>query len=969
MSSGRKSIILSLPLLALTLAGCSAVQTAAISAGNSTAAGAPLAAAPDIAVADTGWGFPVYDIPVDDTIRFGILDNGMKFAILKNQTPAQTASVRMGFDVGWIDERDSELGLAHFIEHMAFNGTTNVPEGEMIKILEREGLAFGADTNASTNFEETQYKLDLPRADPALLGTALMLMRETASEIVFDPAAIDRERGVLQSETRTRNTFQIRQYRDYFNFVSPDTAFAKRFRAPGTSESVTSSNAETLRGLYERYYRPDNATLVVVGDFDADLVEQAIRERFADWERPSAPIQNVDKGAIAMDRPAAARIFVDPDVNYGVTIDRFAPYKKERATVSDSREALKVALGGAILDRRFARIVNAPDAPILGAGAGVTDYFDVADQASVRVIAKEGEWESALGVAEQEVRRALQFGFTDAEVTEQLANFALSFRSGAEQAGTRRNAALAEAILATAADESVIITPQTRLEVFEQIKPDLTAESVSAAFAAAFAGSQPLIHVTSKEPITGGPDTILAAYSASQNTVVEPLAASAGKPFAYTEFGTPGTAASDTMIDDLEIRTIRFANNVMLNLKKTDFEQGKVRFHVGIGSGVLALPPREGLALFMNSMYAAAGLGEHSFDELQQTLAGRDVSYGLGTADDHFHIGGTTTMADLPLQMQVSAAYLTDPGYRKEAQSRWAALVPPFTAQLDSSPQSVAQRDVAKILTNGDPRFGIPAQATLETITLGDLRDALAPVLANAPIEISVVGDIDEAAVIAAVAQTFGALPERKTEKADFEAARQVRFAQDTAPVTLYHAGEPDQGLISVYWPTDDDDDAVQDAELSMLAEVVNLKLLEVIREELGASYTPQAASSMSSVYRDYGTFQASVVVAPEQRDEVFAAIDEIAASLRDTAIDPDLLERARKPVMEGLALRKRENGYWIGVAENAQSMPERLDRVRDADARVAAITPARLQAAARRYLTKNRQLRIAIVHESLMGE
>ena len=308
MSTKRKSVILSMPLLALSsalaLAATTALTPAPVAAQDASVAAANT---DETAVGTTAWGIPIYDIPADESIRYGILDNGLKFAILNNQTPEQTASVRMGFDVGWIDEFDNELGLAHFIEHMAFNGTTNVPEGEMIKILEREGLAFGADTNASTSFEETQYKLDLPRADPGLLDTALMLMRETASEILFDPEAVDRERGVLQSETRTRNNFQIRQYRDYFNFVSPETSFAQRFRAPGTNEIVGSASADTLRGLYDRYYRPDNATLVVVGDFDADLVETAIRERFADWQRATAPRVRIPKGAIDLQRPPPPR--------------------------------------------------------------------------------------------------------------------------------------------------------------------------------------------------------------------------------------------------------------------------------------------------------------------------------------------------------------------------------------------------------------------------------------------------------------------------------------------------------------------------------------------------------------------------------------------------------------------------------------------------------------------------------------
>ena len=209
------------------------------------------------ASATTGWGLPIYDIAPDASVRYGMLPNGLRYAILRNTTPEKAVVIRFGFDVGWVDEEDDELGLAHFIEHMAFNGSTKIPEGEMIKLLEREGLAFGADTNASTGFEETIYKLDLPRNDPALLDTALMLMRETASELTIAPEAVDRERGVIQSETRTRNTYAIRRIKHYLKFIAPQTRYSARFRADGTNENIDSAPAERLKELYARYYRPD----------------------------------------------------------------------------------------------------------------------------------------------------------------------------------------------------------------------------------------------------------------------------------------------------------------------------------------------------------------------------------------------------------------------------------------------------------------------------------------------------------------------------------------------------------------------------------------------------------------------------------------------------------------------------------------------------------------------------------------
>ncbi len=949
-----RHILAALPLLALAL--------------PATAQDAP--SRPDAEstqAAATAWGKRIYDIPVDGAVTFGRLENGLRYAILANATPEDTAVVRMGFDVGWVDETEQELGLAHVVEHMAFNGSTNIPEGEMIKLLERLGLAFGADTNASTGFEDTVYKLDLPRTDPELIDTALMLMRETASELTIADEAVDRERGVIQSETRTRNNYQIRRFKDYFEFVSPGTRYATRFRADGTVENIDTTPGQVVRDLYARFYRPDNAVLVVVGDVDPQTIEAKIRGTFADWSAPASPLIETDKGALDLERGPAAANFVDPDVPYLVVVDRFAPYEERLPTVAEFDRSALLGLGVAILDRRLDKIANSAEAPIINGGASASDFFDIGRQASLSVQAKEGEWKRALAVAEQEWRRAVEHGFTEAEVAEQLANAEQRFRDAARQQDSRRNAQLAENILASARREKLVITPQTRYELFSALKPDVTVEAVNAAFREHFTSGDPLIHVSTKQPIADAEQTILAAYRQSQAEPVAPPSDSGSVEFGYTDFGVPAEIVEDRMIEDLGIRTIRFANNVRLNLKPTDFEQGKLRYSIRIGSGQLAIPADEmASAVFLSAVSALGGLGKHSFDELRGIFAGRNLDYGFNAAADKFAVTGTGTMTDLPLQMKLSAAYFSDPGLRPEMLTKWLAIVPPFIAQADATPQSVAQFEAGRIVADGNLRFGIPAQEELEAVSPEGVRALIADQFARAPVEISVVGDFDSEEVVDAVAESFGALPERSDALQDWESERVVRFAEDRSPRTLTHAGAPDQALALTFWPTTDDDDAQEEATMQLLAQIMGLEMLDRIREELGASYSPNASSDMSDTYRDYGTFSTAVVVKPEQADEVFGVVDAIARDLRSKPLDPDLLERARKPLLEKIALSRRENGWWLGVADEAQLRSDRLDRVRSYEQRIRAVTPEMLRAAAQRYLDPGEELRIRVIHESL---
>lgn len=917
----------------------------------------------------TGWGNRIYDIAPDARVEYGMLDNGLRYAILQNDRPDETVVVRFGFDVGWVDEEDDELGLAHFIEHMAFNGSTNIPEGEMIKLLEREGLAFGADTNASTGFEDTIYRLDLPRNDPELLDTALMLMRETASELTIAEDAVDRERGVIQSETRTRNNYSIRRLKDYLRFIAPDTRFSARFRADGTVENIDAAPAQALRDLYARYYRPDNAALVIVGDIDPAVVRERLTGTFADWRAPESDIERVEGGTIDLERGTAATNFVDPDVEYIVVIDRFAPYERRESRQEDFRRSLLSSLGRAMVNRRLEKIANGPDAPIISGGVSSGDFFDLYDQSTMTVQAKEGEWETALQIGEQEWRRAIEHGFTDAELAEQVANFTRVYRTAAEQQDTRRSEALAGGILSTAKTGRLFVTPQTSWELFQQMIEGVTPEDVLPVFREDFALSAPLVHVSTKQAIEGGETAILDILEASQAVAVEAPEGGDTVAFAYTDFGTPGTIVSDETVADLGFRQIGFANNVRLNLKTTDFEKGRVRFNIRIGSGLLSIPADAvGTGMFISTSLDSGGLGKHSYDELRQIMAGRDVTNGLTTQSDQFRVSGATTMADLPLQLELTAAYLSDPGFRQEALTRWQALLPPFFARADATPQGVAQFEVPQVITDNSPRFGIPPEADLNAVTLEQARVLTSEQFASAPIEISVVGEIDEDVVIDAIARTFGALPTRAATLQPFTEERQVSFTARKEPVTLYHAGAEDQALAQVYWPTTDDDDAQEEATMRLLATVMRLQLLEEIRENLGASYSPGANSAMSDTYDGFGSFSTSVVIAPKDTQMVFDAIDAIAAGLREAPIDDDLLDRARKPMLEQLIKSRRENSYWLGMLSESQLRGDRLDRYRDYEQRLMAVTPEMLREAAAKYLVGAEALRISIVHQSLAG-
>ncbi|MEO5772834.1 MAG: insulinase family protein [Sphingomicrobium sp.] len=941
------------------LRDCAAAIALALVLGLSTVP-APAADSP----AANGWGIPYTDVTPDPAIRYGTLPNGMKFAIRRNATPKGAASMRLRFGFGSIAESDREQGLAHFIEHMAFNGTTHVPEGDMIKILQRQGLAFGPDTNAVTGFDSTTYMLDVPKADTEHLDTAMFLLREVASEVKFDPAAVDRERGVILGEKRARESFQLRQAVDVIGFQQPGTPYGKRLPI-GTEEVLKTARADEIRDLYRRYYRPENATLIFVGDADPAEIEARIGKSFGDWKASGPAGAPLPRGTIDVKRPAAFDTFTDPAVAAGVIYTVSRPWDDPADTLAERRRKMIRGFAVDLLNQRIQRLSNVPGSAVLGGGMAVEQQRDAGLQTRMQVIAKDGAWKEALKTTEQEVRRALQYGFTAAELKSELANVDAALRTDAEQANTRNSAALAAVLLSVADEHDFVTTPAFRYQNFGKLLPTITVDQVNSAFRELWTGSAPLVHVSAKENIA--PEQVAAALTSSRRVALSPWKDMTARAFAYDSFGRPGTIAEDKRIADLDVRTVRFANNVRLNLKKTDFEQARIRFVVRMGNGQLDLPlDKPGLGLMISSTSSLGALRKHSLEELKQLTAGKVVGLGSGLDDDAFLAAGATTAADLALQMKLSAAYLTDPGFRPEAASQWANIVPVFEKQVDAQAASVAGARLPILLANGDQRFGVPSGAVLASRNFAEARAALKPVIASAPIEITMVGDLDETSAIAAVAASFGALPTRKLESPPAAAARRVSFRQDRSPILLRHEGPADQAMVAAFWPTDDDHDFRKEVGLDVLADVLKLMLTESVREQLGDSYGVAVDSSMSDVFTGFGYLSASAVVAPDKTDEVEKAIAEAAAKLREKPIDADLLARARAPSLEGIDRSRRENGFWLGVLAKAQSDPARLDRVRRQKALVQAITPAELQALAQAYLTPARLQQARIVSNKL---
>jgi zinc protease len=913
-------------------------------------------------VGATNWAHESSDLAADPAVRYGILDNGLRYAIMVNETPPEVASVRMVFNMGSLGEADDQRGLAHFIEHMAFNGSTNVEEGEMVPLLERSGLAFGADTNAFTGRETVGYQLDLPETDEETIDTALFLMRETASELSLDADAIDRERGVILSEERFRNT-PIRRWQNALSrFRMPATLIPDR-DAIGTVEVLETAQRDRFVDYYENFYVPQRGMIVVTGQIDPDAIESKIIEVFGDWQGPETLRADPELGEISADRPFSVGYFNDSEVFTILTLDAIRPYQAVSDTAENRFQNNLANVADAILGRRFATIVNSGTSPLLQVNAGHTSEYELIDRASILVVATPDRWREALGLAEQELRRAIEFGFTQSELDEQLANLRTGIENGVAQAGTRDSASLADGIWSSWRADSVFTHPDSSLERFEATYDRITVEAVNDAFRALWADVEPAIFLATSQEVEDPETAVRDAWRASQTVVLEPPVDTGVLTFAYTDFGDAGRVAEREVIEDLDLVRIRFENGVTTTFKQTDFEDGVVRVRVNFGRGELEPRAVPVVDVLTAATFTSSGLGAHSSDELSRVLAGRSVGTGFSVLEDSFRFAATTTPSDFEIQLQLITAFMTDPGWRDEGLAQFQAAIPEIRRNSYSSPTGVLQADVTRMLRSGDKRYGFPDPEETAGIDVDAMRTYLTPALENAPIEITIVGDISEADAIAAIASTFGALPTRAETWPDYDEARNIVFPDATSePLELRHNGPDYQAMVNVYWPTDDASDLPRTRAISLLRNVFDLKLTERLREDDGVTYSAFNNDTASNTYPDYGYVWVGVDVRLENVDSTYSAIEELAAELASGGISEDELLRARRPLMEQIEERFEDNRWWTAWLSRSYAKPERLDRVRSLVSDYENITREELVALAETYLDADASWQVTIL-------
>ena len=908
-----------------------------------------------------GWPQATSDLPVEPGIRFGTLPNGMRFALMHNATPAGQVAIRFRIGSGSLQENDNQQGLAHFLEHMAFKGSTHVAEGEMIRTLQRLGLAFGADTNASTSYNETIYSLDLPEADKETVSTGLMLMRETASELTLDAGAFDRERGVILSEEKLRDTPQYRGGTGFVNLLLPGQRVP--LRPPiGKTDIISNAPVDLVRDYYRTNYRPERATLIVVGDIDPAALEADIRNRFGNWTAKTSAPADIDLGTLEKHGERVGTVIV-PGGATRVQIAWTRPYDASQDTVAKRRQQLVEGIGLAVLNRRISLLAQQPNPPFVSAQAGSQDLLKSAHVTMIAADSDPDKWQAALTGIDQEQRRIAEFGAAQSEVDREIAEYRSTLQAAAGGAATRTSPDLAASLAWSVGESAVFTSPADDLSLFDAAMKGLTAGEVNQSLQLAFAGNGPQLVLQIPQMPEGGVAAVEKAYADSRAIPVTAPEDTAAVAWPYTNFGPSGDVVERRVIDDLGVTMVRFANGIRLTVKPTKLRADEVMVRAYIGRGRLDLPHDRPLPLWAAPAVPLSGLNAISYDDMQKAFASNVVGSDFSIQDGAFKFEGTTRPSDLATQLQLLTASVSDPAYRPDVFKRVQQAYLNSLPQLQAAPGTVVGRDLPGLLHSGDPRWAFPDRTQLLDAKPEDFEAVLRPAIAKGQIEVIIAGDVQVDDAIRMTAQTFGALPARPDtqEQAD---SNDARFPAPTPqPVVLLHDGRSDNAGALVATPIGDFfSDLPRAIAANVTGAILRNRLVDQFRIAEGATYSPQGDVDLSRSIPGYGFSYVYLETTPAKVDHFFDLVDKIATDLRDRDVSSDELTRARAPIVEEIKRSQQTNGYWLEGLRNAQTDPRRLERIRGSITGYQSVTAQDVRAIATTYLKPETSWRLKIL-------
>ncbi|MCP4168857.1 MAG: insulinase family protein [Chloroflexi bacterium] len=907
-------------------------------------------------------------LPIDPAVRIGQLDNGFTYYIRQNDEPMNRAELWLAVDAGSLLEDDDQLGLAHFLEHMLFNGTENFEGMAIVDFFETIGMEFGPDINAFTSFDETVYMLQVPSDDSESVNTAFDVLRDWAAFATISPEEVDKERGVVVEEWRLRNETASGRINDkILPFILNESRYADRLPI-GDMDVVRNAPAETLRRYYETWYRPDLMGLVAVGDFDAGEIEALISEHFTDLSSPSDPVARTDYTVPAHENTTFL-VVTDPEE----TVTQIQVIRKRDSqpllTETDFRDDLITDLFYSMLNQRLDEIERQPDAPFLAAGVGAGQLVRPVAADFIAALVEDDKVEPGLEALLTEVERVRRHGFADTELERAKIDLLRFHETIYDERENIDNGALAGQYLDHFLASDPIPSIEYLYELAQRLIPEITLAEANEKSTALAASDNREVIVTAPEKADlelPSEDDLAASFSkvlaqeiaAYEDEVIDaPLLA---------DIPEPAAILSEREIGDLDAVELELANGVRVLIKATDFKDDEVLVRA-ISPGGSSLVADEDFpeATTIANIIAQSGLGEFDQSAVEKLLTGKAVGVFPYIAELSEGFSGAASPEDLETLFQLIHLYVTAPRQDQDAFDVFQNQQRTVRVNRDRDPNAALQDALLQALYGSTIRRGPLSLEAIDTLDYEKGLEFYQDRFSDAgDFDFVFVGSLDPEE-LGALAQTYlGALPANGREETWQDVAPSI---PEESVETVVYKGEGDRATVQIVFTGPLDSTTKNRRRLSALEGVLDIVLREELREELAGVYSSRVSTSLRELPESLYFVVVSYTADPDRVDElVEATLDQVRLLQADGPKEIDV-EKVHSQLISNREEALEQNGFWLSLLEDyAFYGDEELLDTASFEEQVLAVTAEDIQQAAIKYLREDQYVKAVLYPEAL---
>jgi zinc protease len=896
---------------------------------------------------------PRVPLPVDPSVTMFTLENGLTCWIRPHATPPGKVGFWMRVGSGSMNERDDQQGLAHFLEHLAFNGTTNFPPGELIKYFESIGLTFGRDQNAFTSTDNTTYQLTLPNCDEATIDKGLLCMADYAFRMLLLEDEVAKESKVVLEEMRARKGSRQRVWDKFRPLMMPGSLAAERSPI-GKAEVIAGATRELIHAYYKKWYRPDNTTLIIVGDIDPAVVKPLVVKAFADWKATPNPPKDAAHGIKPYTTTRAAAI-TDPErTETDVDILVVRPGETQ-GSVGDMRRQMLDSIGLWIVDRRLNQAVAEGAAPYRNSNYWKGPFYRTLTYCGTDATGKPGDWRPMYTALISGINQARKFGFHAQEIVDAKKNILSGAERSARSAATRAQGAVLRALKGVVDKELNPISAAQNLELTRQMLPTITADEVWATYKKNTTPGPRLYVVTMPErddlPVPTS-EEILAVVKQAEATPVEPYVLKERADALMTTLPTPGTVVDSEEHKETGILSAWLSNGVRVHLRRMTEKKDSVVIRVRIGGGaVRETAANKGITSAAVLPFSWKATENLSTTDIKNLMTGKKVGVGGGTGGDTINLSISGSPEDLEMGLQLAHLLMTEPRIDPVALKMWKEQTIQGLAKARKDASARMKQGYSAALSSNDVRHRWPTNDEVNRVTIPAAEAWLRDALQSGQMEIALVGDIDRDRAIALVLRYFGSLPKRPRVDPSLPKLRKAADLPGPIVRTIAVDAEAPLAVVRLGWRGADWNDTVERRTLSLASKMVGTRLRKVIREEKGLTYSHWSYSSVNTSYNGMSFICSHFTADPEKVADAAKIARGIIEEFAKEGPTDEELATVRLQYSNIIKDSRKKPSWWAGVLCDLTLHGGSLDDIYRAEEQYTGYTREQIMATLKKYI------------------